>query len=986
MSKARTPAAVRAVNAGLFRHVIAPIHRTLFLPRFLAASADQVRWDTPIRTAAHKIIVDWAKLEPTGALQHKETALDADFLEKIFGQAPGYASVTDSPNDYQRQKQFSVPGIGQVDGAIGFFTPTDHGLPTAVIELKGAETDLDHDKDSKHRTAVQQCWEYLKFLPGCPWGIVSNYITIRIYHRDRTPNAYEEFHFQDMIDPGVFNRFWYIFHRDGLLGNKVEGPRALALLKQTRDRQKEAGDDLYAHYSTQREALIRHLIDGPKLGYDAAIAAAQKLLDRVVFIAFCAKRGLLPDTIIETAIKERPTFSRVTNPIWANFKMLFGWIDKGNEKPPIPPFNGGLFAHDQIVDNLELADDWTTFFKIIDGYDFRDEVTVEVLGHLFERSITELEKLRVTGFFGPQRSLTGQPEMPKSAQRKRFGVYYTPPDFTRLIVDRTVGELIRLRVDPLGSVEAKLAALRSITVCDPACGSGAFLIAAYERLHDAYGDLVRQLRIIGDEKTAAKLLGVYPDFILCDNLYGVDLSLEAVEITQLALWIRSARPEKTLADLSANIRCGNSLVSDSAVHLRAFNWKESFPGVFARGGFDCVIGNPPRERIKQQKREFFSLVPEVILESHPAKARALIELFAESRPDLYTRWEAARRSSEVLSKYLRKCGEYGLTARGDLNTYMVFAELAVSLVDPQGRIVMLLPSGIATDATTRHLFADLMKRQSIIGLYDFENQKGHFQDVHRAFKFSVLLLGGSAVKTVATDFVFFAHDVEDLTQPDRHIELSAKDLRLLNPNTLTSPIFRTRRDAQLTKDIYSRIPVLVDKSRKAGGNSWGVRFWTMFHQSGDWVADGQRLLPLYKAKMVQMYDHRAASIETVRTNWLRHGQTAETSPVEHQNPEFRVVPRLWANEEAVLAACAGVRRWGFIAFKDISSATNQRTMIAAALPFVAVTHHLPLVDTPFPPRRQLCLLANFNALIFDFVARQKLGGTTFGFYHLALQR
>ncbi len=308
----------RAVATGLFRDVIAPKHRTLFLPRFLAAKAQEPRWAGPERDSAHAIITEWARLADTHALDHKETALDGDFLERIFGQALGYKSVSESPQAYQRQKQFYVDGVGTADGALGAFTDTDHKKPIAVIELKGGDTDLDHDKFN-HRTPVQQLWEYLNSLPDCPWGILSNYRSIRLYHRDRTPQAYEEFHFQNLIDPAHFARFWYVFERGGLIRSKVEPARALDLLKQTRERQKDAGDDLYDAYSNQRTALIRHLIDEHKLAYDGAIAAAQKLLDRVIFIAFCADRGLLPQNIIETAIKDRPKFSRVTNPIWNNF-------------------------------------------------------------------------------------------------------------------------------------------------------------------------------------------------------------------------------------------------------------------------------------------------------------------------------------------------------------------------------------------------------------------------------------------------------------------------------------------------------------------------------------------------------------------------------------------------------------------------------------------------------------------------------------------
>ena len=215
----------RVVATGLFRDVVAPKHRTLFLPRFLAAKAEETRWEGADRDKAHAIIIEWAKLADTQALEHTETALDGDFLERVFGQALGYKSESESPGAYQRQKQFHVPGVGTADGALGTFTNADRKKPVAVIELKDAYVDLDHDK-SNGRTPVQQCWDYLNALPDCPWGIVSNYHTIRLYHRERTPQAYEEFHFHDLIDPANFAKFWYIFEQGVDRGESRQSPRA----------------------------------------------------------------------------------------------------------------------------------------------------------------------------------------------------------------------------------------------------------------------------------------------------------------------------------------------------------------------------------------------------------------------------------------------------------------------------------------------------------------------------------------------------------------------------------------------------------------------------------------------------------------------------------------------------------------------------------------------------------------------------------------
>lgn len=983
-------------------------HPKLFLPRLLAEEAEKPMLRGTDEDRARQVLLRWADMADQGHLSQKETTLDADFLQMIFGEALGYRSVTENPHEYHRQKQFTVSGAGTADGALGQFSTTTNTPPIAIIELKGADTDLDHDKFNG-RTPAQQCWDYLNQLPDTPWGIVSNYVTIRLYHRDSPARAYEEFTVTDWRDEARFRQFYYLFERNGLLGNKLQAPRALSLLKRTQTRQREVGNELYEDYSAQRLALIEHLIAAHDKTQDEAIHIAQKILDRIIFVAFCEDRALLPPRLIHRAYSELPAFSKVTNPRWQNFKTVFGFIDRGDEAHGISRFNGNLFKPDSSVDNLELDDQWTHFFSKVGGYDFRDEVNVDVLGHLFERSVTELEKLRVVGLFGKQ---TGEnpgapPFMPTSAQRKRFGIYYTPPQFTRLIVENTLGVLIAQRVEPLPDLSARAAELRKLKVCDPACGSGAFLIAAYEKLEEAYEEIVRAMRLAGDPeliKQADALERQFPDYILSDNLHGVDLSAESVEITQLALWIRSARKGRTLTDLSSNIVCGNSLISDAATHPRAFIWAKQFPGVFNRseGGFDVVIGNPPWERIKQQKREFFAFVPELLAESNPEKARKLIGTFEHARPELFGRWTTALTAAAKYSKYFRTCGTYPLSGRGDLNMYPLFAELARKIVSSYGRIGMLVPSGIATDTTTKEFFADLMKSRCLIALYDFENRK-FFPDVDGRSKFSVLLIGGSEVKSESADFVFFAQELEELQQKARHIRLNEKDLKLLNPNTHTCAIFRSQDDAELTKRIYRTSPVLIDRTRRSGNNPWAIKFRTMFHQSADakvfheaeelkkqgyqlidniWTKERHRFLPCYEAKMFQQFDHRAASVITETTNFLRQGQRAITSLVEHQNPEFTSLPRWWVDESLVEIALADYPAQIPLAFKNVTSATNQRTMIATFLPRVGIVHSAPFIFTNslFWPRKTCCLLANLNTFVYDYVARQKVGGNNFSYF------
>jgi len=352
---------------------------------------------------------------------------------------------------------------------------------------------------------------------------------------------------------------------------------------------------------------------------------------------------------------------------------------------------------------------------------------------------------------------------------------------------------------------------------------------------------------------------------------------------------------------------------------------------------------------------------------------------------------------------IRQCARFPLTGKGDINTYAVFAELAHSIVAPTGRVGLLIPTGIATDKTNEQFFAKLVNSQSLFGLYDFENKAPVFPDVHRSYKFSVLLFGGSQNKSKSAKFIFFAQSMDDLKDRECHIPLSAADFKLLNPNTRTCPIFRSKRDAAITKAIYRRVPVLIDKSRKQGGNPWGIEFVRMFDQSNDaglfyigdqlkatafrrdepiWKRRKQIFLPLYEAKMIQMYDHRAASVLVDESNWMRQGQTDQTSLVQHQNPEFFVEPRWWVDHADVHRVLGDRDSTKIIAFKNVTSPTNQRTMIAAFIPDSGVVHSSPLIFTAsdVSPRLTACLLANLNTLAYDYVCRQKIGGVNLSYF------
>jgi hypothetical protein len=381
----------------------------------------------------------------------------------------------------------------------------------------------------------------------------------------------------------------------------------------------------------------------------------------------------------------------------------------------------------------------------------------------------------------------------------------------------------------------------------------------------------------------------------------------------------------------------------------------------------------------------------------------MIEALATEDPPLYAAFLDDRRAAEGESHLVRNSGRYPLTGRGDINTYAIFAETNRMVLGPTGRVGMIVPSGIATDDTTKFFFQDLMDSRSLVSLYDFENRDGIFPGVHRSYKFCLLTLAGAErPSNVGAEFVFFALSASDLRDEERRFTLSGADLALLNPNTHTCPIFRSSRDAELTKAIYRRVPVLI-RDGPPEENTWGVRFATLFHMTNDadsfrtrdelemagwrlhgniFERDEERYLPLWEGRMIDHFDHRVASVGVSAAATIRTSTTLETSASEHNDPFFYASPRSWVSSSKTVDAILGDydRDW-FIGMKDITSATNARTVVATTIPRTAVGNTIALV---LPDRESLTmaglLAANLSSYVLDFVARVKVGGLHLNFF------
>ena len=378
-------------------------------------------------------------------------------------------------------------------------------------------------------------------------------------------------------------------------------------------------------------------------------------------------------------------------------------------------------------------------------------------------------------------------------------------------------------------------------------------------------------------------------------------------------------------------------VEQLAHDYQFFHWHLAFPEVFDNGGFDCVLGNPPWERVKLQEKEWFAQRSTEIANAPNAAARKrMIQALRADDPLLLRHFLDALRESDGRSHLLRSTGRYPLCGRGDINVYTVFAEAMRNLLNERGHAGCVLPTGIATDDTTKHFFQDVVKTRSLASLFDFENKGIFFPDVHRNYKICLFTAGRGLRPTAdRAEFVFFAHGVEALRDPERRFALSPDDIALLNPNTRTCPIFRSGRDAELAKAIYRRVPVLIHEAQDdhSEENPWGIGFSRMFDMANDshrfrtrdrleadgWKLagnvfrkDGAEYLPLYEAKMVHHFDHRWA---TYRTDGGKEVAT-DVSLQNKENPDFTVLPRYWVAAHEVRLRVANLPKELLAALRD----------------------------------------------------------------------
>lgn len=1090
--------------------------------------------------------------------------------------------------------------------------PVSHQWNQLPIHLLGWGTDLDHRTKGVAGAAEaapqSMMQELLNRSESHLWALVSNGQRLRLLRDSRAlaGSAYVEFDIDLIFSEQLFTDFvllYRIVHAsrftvpDGesptacwlerwRVAAVAQGERALERLqKGVREAIQSLGTGFLRH---PENGALRDSLASGTLSNEDYHRAVLRLVYRMLFWFVAEERGVIldPETSQATAARYDRFFSsrrlrdRARRGVvdshddrWEAVRLVFTALgtDAGLPELGIPGI-GGLYervtvdesgaplepscpdALDEPLEGLRLTNGalltsvrhlaWVDSEGKQRPVDFKN-LDSEELGSVYE-SLLELHPRQNAA----ERTFVLE-EAPGS-ERKTTGAYYTPSSLTETLLDSALDPLLDEAAQRGTNVEERVESLLSVTVCDPACGSGHFLVAAARRI----ARRIAQQRS-GEDEPSPDLVRAAMREVVSRCIHGVDINEMAAELAKVSLWLESVEPGRPLAFLDANIRVGNALLGTtpallhdgipqaafkaltgdekevakrltaankkerSGVHdlfsagvlyssnvalgkhtaeithgmprqltdiavqrrrlravdaervtarrvadawcaafvqemrtdtpwtpitqsaldwigednqvdparqktvemveelarrFRFFHWHLEFPHIFTvpdgepsgdgagwTGGFTCLIGNPPWERVKLQEKEFFAARNEAIATAKNADARkTLIKGLATSDDpadrSLYAAFQAELRLADGWSHLLRESGRYPLTGRGDINTYAVFAEAGRTAIDTRGRVAMVLPTGIATDATTQFFFKSLVETETLVSLYDFENEEKLFEAVHHAFRFCLWTASGRQSPQQRIRLAFRLRQVSQLDE--RRFELTPQDIELLNPNTGTCPVFDFKRNADITVGIYRRVPVLWREGDDAG-NPWGLSFQAMFHMSNDaglfesresleavgWKLEGtvfvrgeQKYLPLYEAKMMHHFDDRYGTYDGQTEAQAKMGTLPRPTVEQKDDPMFAIHPRYWVADAEVGARRAGGRlrvawdkEW-LLAWRDICRATDERTMINSFLPAFASPEGGALVmltEHPWVP----CLSANLSSHVLDFAARQKSSGT-----------
>lgn len=597
-----------------------------------------------------KIIENWQQNISSGKyLNAKEEEIKPLFLTQFFGEILGYDYNNSTDWNLRFENKTSIDSK-KSDAALGFFRIRNNEEilkdVRAVIEIKDARTTLDKPQNRKDfkGSAVEQAFMYAaKTGEKCKWVIVSNFLEIRLYlANDMT--KYESFDIMSLTDNYEFSRFYFLLSFGQLFYENLSS--TIDNFLETRlEKEKNITKEFYSEFQFLRELFFYHLkTHNPKIDTLKLLQFAQTIMDRILFVSVIKDYDLINNNALNE-IENIASKSWLQDglELWRQTKGFFVALDNGLP-PRIHKFNGGLFRTNQELDNLVIKDIFLKRLFTLNKYDFESDLNVNVLGHIFEQSITDIELLKKDIIGNKQieyietiDEIDLKYSKSETNKRKKEGIFYTPENITRFIVKSTIGNWLEDRKNELGINnftefpknenekkeqiqlwEKYQTILQKLKILDPACGSGAFLTQAFDYLLLEWQMTFDIITKIKDEKIELKTNGLFSNApsklsqtisqikkdIVNNNLFGVDLNQESVEITKLGLWLKSASKSDPLALLDNNIKCGNSLISDKTITEKAFVWETEFQEIMQNGGFDIIVGNPPYIFIRELLTEF----------------------------------------------------------------------------------------------------------------------------------------------------------------------------------------------------------------------------------------------------------------------------------------------------------------------------------------------------------------------------------------------
>jgi len=1056
------------------------------------------------------------------------------FLDALLRDSFGFATLAKADSVVLAERSYSI-GFAALGGRV-----------PVVIAPAGSGLDMlapSFGDGTRRRSAFGLAQEYLNAADGAMWGLASDGLILRIVRDNAslTRPAWIEADLQRIFTEERYADFaalWLLAHetRFGRADQPVaecsleawrnagreEGTRAREHLRRgVEDALIALGQGFLAHPDNQQ---LRATLQSGAFSTKDYFNQLLRLVYRIIFLLTVEERGVLHAhgadekakslyaagyslrRLRERAVK-RSAHDRFAD-LWEATKIVFRGVADGEPRLGLPAL-AGIFAKAQCtaLDAAKLENralllavfklSWLREDTGLSRVNWRD-MGPEELGSVYE-SLLELVP-QITND-GRQFAFATGGET-KGNARKTTGSYYTPDSLVQALLDSALEPVVKdtIAKHPENPVEALL----GLSIVDPSCGSGHFLLAASRRL----ASHVARLSANGTPSAAEYRHALRQVVGHC--IYGVDLNPMAVELCKVSLWMEAVEPGLPLTFLNSHVQHGNALlgttpelmskgISDAAwepiegddkktasalkkrnkeaakgqrsldtlwskprdaeaqvvaravaeleaasdaspdalakkesrwdgilgsaeyqhqklvadawcaafvwpkqpgdfaevaptnelwrqlrdgqgqppglttntvrelaEQFRFFHWHLQFPHIFGKGGFDLVLGNPPWDSVRFNEEEFFGARAEITSAPTASARKKIIAKLENDEPALFAAYRRGLREVDGVNAFVRSGVRYPLCGVGRVNLFALFAEAARALVSARGRVGQILPSGIVSDDSTKLFFQSVIERRQLASYFDFENREALFPAIDSRIRFGILTLAGARLAGTEAEFVFFATRVEHLKDRARQFSLSAQDILLLNPATKTCPIFRSSRDAEITKAIYRRVPVLT-------ASGWVIEQRRLINQSDDsgsfLVGPGEGRLPLYEGKYFHHYDHRWVTNDAENDRPL--------TAAERNDPLCLVRARHWYPADEVRERFGGTWKHPWVlAWRDITNATNERTLIAAVLPSLAVPNTARVI---FADKTQLAMLpalvANLGAFVLDFVSRQKIGGT-----------